>query len=240
MRRNTESQLTEKGIQTRQRIMDAAMDLFTQQGYDATTMRDISNAAGCSLGLAYRYFEQKESLAAALFERIYQNVPQQVEELAPGTLSDRYYSLMRLKMAELAPHRELTAALFGAAMRPSTQILVPGMSSGPLRAMLLASFHKVVADAIDRPKSPVAEALGTLLFAMHFLMLLFWLYDRTPSHRASDLMLDFMREAFKMIRPMMIMPLVSKAILKLADLMLMIFGSRADDVRADNLARTGD
>lgn len=43
-------------------ILHGAMELFTRYGYDATSMRDIARELNISLGLCYRYFENKEQL----------------------------------------------------------------------------------------------------------------------------------------------------------------------------------
>lgn len=51
---------------TRPRIREAAARLFSKAGYDAVTMRGIGAEAGLSAGALYRYFPDKESLAAAL------------------------------------------------------------------------------------------------------------------------------------------------------------------------------
>ena len=55
---------TAKAEQTRAGIVDAAMRLFRENGYDATTMRAIADEAGVSLGSAYYYFSGKEELFA--------------------------------------------------------------------------------------------------------------------------------------------------------------------------------
>ena len=39
-----------KGEQTREEILDSALELFRQHGFDATTMRDIALTAGVALG----------------------------------------------------------------------------------------------------------------------------------------------------------------------------------------------
>src|ERR671920_2372972 len=52
--------LTPKALRTRERILEAALRLFAERGYEATTMRDVAREAGASLGLAYRYFASKE------------------------------------------------------------------------------------------------------------------------------------------------------------------------------------
>jgi AcrR family transcriptional regulator len=48
--------LTPKARRSRERILEAALELFAERGYGATTMRDVAREAGASLGLAYRYF----------------------------------------------------------------------------------------------------------------------------------------------------------------------------------------
>lgn len=62
--------LTAKGRATRARIVDAALRLFAKRGYEAATMRDIAEAADCSLGLAYRYFSGKDALVLELYRRL--------------------------------------------------------------------------------------------------------------------------------------------------------------------------
>ncbi len=51
---------------TRQLIVDAAMQLFLQHGYDATTMEDVAAHAGIGSSTLYRYFPTKDQLGTAL------------------------------------------------------------------------------------------------------------------------------------------------------------------------------
>ena len=46
----------------RKQILDAAILLFDQQGFSATKISDISEQAGISKGLVYRYFNSKEEI----------------------------------------------------------------------------------------------------------------------------------------------------------------------------------
>ena len=55
---------TPKGQQTRSNILETALGLFQERGYDQTTMRAIATEAGVSLGNAYYYFASKEVLIA--------------------------------------------------------------------------------------------------------------------------------------------------------------------------------
>ncbi|WKN45911.1 TetR/AcrR family transcriptional regulator [Tunicatimonas pelagia] len=52
----------------RQQIFRTALILFSQKGYDQTSMRDIANHADISLGLTYNYFKNKKALLIAIVE----------------------------------------------------------------------------------------------------------------------------------------------------------------------------
>ena len=51
---------------TRQRILDAAADLFIEQGYAGTSVRDISERMGMTKGSLYYHFASKEDVLNAL------------------------------------------------------------------------------------------------------------------------------------------------------------------------------
>jgi AcrR family transcriptional regulator len=47
---------------TRELILDAAIDLFAEQGYDESTLDDVAERAGVSISTLYRYFPSKDLL----------------------------------------------------------------------------------------------------------------------------------------------------------------------------------
>jgi AcrR family transcriptional regulator len=57
-----------KAQRTRAAILDAAARLFWEQGYQATSVGDVANAAGVSLGTVYQYFRDRSDLVAALLQ----------------------------------------------------------------------------------------------------------------------------------------------------------------------------
>ena len=54
---------------TRQRILDAAMDLFSEVGYAAAGLGEIIERAGMTKGALYHHFDSKEALATAIIEQ---------------------------------------------------------------------------------------------------------------------------------------------------------------------------
>ena len=53
----------------RSQILDAALICFAKHGFHQASMHDISAEAGISVGLIYRYFENKEAVISAMADR---------------------------------------------------------------------------------------------------------------------------------------------------------------------------
>jgi AcrR family transcriptional regulator len=53
----------------REAILDAAGEVFTTKGFDATRMDDVARAAGIAKGLLYKHFASKDALFDALVDR---------------------------------------------------------------------------------------------------------------------------------------------------------------------------
>lgn len=62
----------------RQEILDGAMRLFSEKGYDRTSISDISKFLGISQGLCYRYFKSKEEIFESAIDEYANNI---VEEM---------------------------------------------------------------------------------------------------------------------------------------------------------------
>jgi len=101
-------ELTPKARRTRERILEAALALFAEKGYEATTMRDIAKEAGASLGLAYRYYASKEEFALVLYLRLAEESREWAREgLSGGTVAERFEQAMLAKLDQVEPYRGL-------------------------------------------------------------------------------------------------------------------------------------
>jgi TetR/AcrR family transcriptional regulator, transcriptional repressor for nem operon len=81
-------------VSQRARILDAAMHALHEQGFNATGVQDITDAAGVPKGSFYNHFESKEVLGAAALDRYFQE--RTCERM--GVLSDTTLSpLVRLQ-----------------------------------------------------------------------------------------------------------------------------------------------
>jgi AcrR family transcriptional regulator len=60
------------GVSTRERILDVALDLFTDQGFDGTSMREIAGRLRITKPSIYYHFASKEEILMALHMRMHQ------------------------------------------------------------------------------------------------------------------------------------------------------------------------
>lgn len=56
--------------QTRKQIVDAAFELFANEGYSKTSIAAVAEKAGISKGLIYHYFDSKEAILEAIFDQL--------------------------------------------------------------------------------------------------------------------------------------------------------------------------
>jgi TetR/AcrR family transcriptional repressor of uid operon len=64
----------EPGIDRHSQILEAAIVCFAKRGFHQASMHDISAEAGISVGLIYRYFENKEAVISAMADRHKQEI----------------------------------------------------------------------------------------------------------------------------------------------------------------------
>ncbi len=111
---------TDKGEQTRSRIMETALDMFCERGYEETTMRAIAEHAGVALGNTYYYFRSKEQLIQAFYERIHQETLAACRPVLDKQrgLEARLIGVMRSMQAVIEPYQPLFGILFKTAADP--------------------------------------------------------------------------------------------------------------------------
>ena len=64
----TEEQLTKIKDERKRKILECALKVFCEKGYDGTTINDIVKKAKCSHGLFYHYFDSKKSIFDSITE----------------------------------------------------------------------------------------------------------------------------------------------------------------------------
>lgn len=76
-----ETSPSKQGQQTRARVLDVAAELFTQYGYDKTSLRDIAERLGITKAALYYYFERKKDILLELHLRLHAVANDLLDEL---------------------------------------------------------------------------------------------------------------------------------------------------------------
>src|ERR1700733_12503243 len=91
---------TPKAEETGLKILDAALALFRQEGFDAATMRGIAEKAQVATGAAYYYYPSKDAIVMDFYRRSCAEMQPKIEaalEHASG-LKARLQELIRVKL----------------------------------------------------------------------------------------------------------------------------------------------
>jgi len=93
---------------TRERILDVALDLFTEKGFDRTSLREIAERLGFTKAALYYHFASKDDILMALHMRIHQVGRDKLEELVHGKVSlASWQSLITAVLDQMLSQRKL-------------------------------------------------------------------------------------------------------------------------------------
>jgi TetR/AcrR family transcriptional regulator, fatty acid metabolism regulator protein len=155
---------TRRSARTRERIIEAATEVFARRGVHGTRVADIAERAGIAYGLVYHHFRNKEEILSAIFAERWAQYVAYLEELArtPAPFRERMRRLIHFwvetyrhdndlmtvmineitRSYEFLESHDITAVL--AAFDPIERIIVEGRANGEVRADLDARLATYV------------------------------------------------------------------------------------------------
>ena len=191
-KRKEKTTKTLKGDQTKALILETALEMFIERGYDETTMRAIAQKAGVSLGNAYYYFRSKEFLIQAFYQRLHDShlavaLPALEHE---KTLKTRLLTVMRTKFDTMEPYHQFAGVLFKTAAHPQSPLNPFADETDPVREAGIKVFETVLEGTKARIPNDLRAELPYLLWVYSMGIVLFWIHDASPKHRRTYRMID--------------------------------------------------
>ena len=170
---------TSKGEQTRAVILETALELFREKGYEETTMRAIAERAGLALGNTYYYFRSKEHLIQAFYGRTHEvRLESSIALLEKERdLKKRLLGIMRDMIEKIEPYHRFAGVLFRTAADPQSPLNPFSRESAPIRDESVALFARVVEGSNVRVPKDLKAELPYLLWVYHMGIILFWIHD---------------------------------------------------------------
>lgn len=158
MAKETNDPIQEQLIAARRnQILDAAATVFSEKGFERTTIKAVAKAAGIADGTIYIYFSNKSALLMGIFERmksafIQEHMPPNPEnldfrsfihttlKLPLMALKKDHFALFRIVVSEMLVNEELRAQCY-------QQVLQPSIEGGELYFQSLAKVGISAGDA---------------------------------------------------------------------------------------------
>jgi AcrR family transcriptional regulator len=183
---------TTKGSQTRARILESALTLFLERGYEETTMRAVADAAGVSLGNAYYYFESKEQLVQAFYERSHR---EHVDACEPLLAKERDFrrrllATITAKIDTSEPYHRFSGVLFRSAADPLSPLNPFSGASAHVREEAVALMGTVIDGSTLSPPPDLRKELPYLLWLYEMGVILFWIFDTSRDRTRTRVLVD--------------------------------------------------
>jgi AcrR family transcriptional regulator len=173
----------QKAYETKNRLIDSALKVFSSKGFDSSTTKDIAKEAGITDGLIYHYFSSKEELLWAVIDKhtlnhdLKQTSMQSSVDMPLEVLLNRYFiQLLNL----LKSKEELIVMFFGEAQRNPEirKHLMKIIEEG------LNPLYSLVKGRVSMDENYIRAAVKNIQIAIVMYFLLYDRFNSSESQRA--------------------------------------------------------
>lgn len=180
-----------KSEETRTRILEAALAVFGERGFERATMRDIATEAGVATGAAYYYFDSKDAIVMAFYERAQAFMHPHIEAALDQaeTLEDGLRTIIQTKFDYFGPNRRLLAALTSH-IDPDHPLSPFSVETASIREQDISSFERAARESKVKLPDTVGPYLGRLLWMYQMGLILFWVYDKSEGQSRTQFLYD--------------------------------------------------
>jgi AcrR family transcriptional regulator len=207
---------------TRARILETALRLFREKGFDATTMRDIATACDMAVGTAYHHFESKEAIVGAYYDFVQREHLRRVTEFntKKHTLKQRLEQAFTSKLEIVGGDQKLLSVIMRFIGEADHPLSIFGAATQRLRDEGTQTFTVALGD--EALPADLRDLTPTLLWTLHMGMLLYFLHDKTGGERTrklSNSALDLVLQLFNLVRLPIVQPMLKPVFKKVRTLL---------------------
>lgn len=175
--------LTPVQRQRRQRIVDAAVGLAAEGGYDAVQMREVALRADVALGTLYRYFASKEHLLVSALAEHVADLRGRLVERPPRGEDDAGRVMDVIKRVTRALQREpnVISAMLKSLISSGAGVEEAVLPIGGQMTAIVVSAMRHSPETVERDRA-VAEVIQQVWLAS----LLWWVAGRAPARQVEE------------------------------------------------------
>jgi AcrR family transcriptional regulator len=223
---------TLKSMETRSRILEAALTVFRKRGFEDATMREIAAEAKMATGAAYYYFDGKDALVLAFYERSQAEMTPEIDRrlTAANTLEQRLQSLIGYRLEYFAPNRKLLGAL-SAHTDPAHPLSPFSKETSGIRDQDVGFFCRIVDDSKVKLPKNIAPYLPHLLWLYQMGLILFWVYDRSAGQTRTKVLFEKTLKMLVVTLRLAALPIMRPLHRLAAELLQVMYGGSVEDER---------
>jgi AcrR family transcriptional regulator len=164
--------LTPKQEARRTRVIQAALELASEGGYDAVQMRDVATRAGVAMGTVYRYFSSKDQLLVECLGEVAHELQTglQRQPASGEDTADRVVEVLRRAIRALERDPNVASALVTALASLSSDDPAGLESAQGVYGLV----REILTDAMDGHDQPEREAIIRTLGHVWLASLITW------------------------------------------------------------------
>jgi AcrR family transcriptional regulator len=165
----------------RQRVIDAAMALGLDGGYDAVQMRDVAAQADVAMGTVYRYFTSKDHLLAATLVYWVEQLAVRIEQHPPqgDQPADRVLEVLDRALRAMGRQPRLVAAVF-------TSLSSPDPAAVGCQQQITLLMEGIIAGAMGEPALPDMSERARMIGHVWYSALVGWINGWSTMARVHD------------------------------------------------------
>jgi AcrR family transcriptional regulator len=201
---------TPKAEETGRKILESALELFRQKGFEPTTMRDIAQKAEVATGAAYYYYPSKDAIVADFYQRSCTEMQPRIEaalEHAKG-LEKRLHELIAVKLTYFAPNRGVLRSLLRNGADPRHPLSPFSPDTAAIRDIDIAWFRRILTDCGMRIPRDLEPHLPGVLWFFQMGVIFFWVIDDSPKQARTARLLELATRSVVFLLRLSALPLM--------------------------------
>jgi len=165
----------------RQRVVDAAMELGLEGGYEAVQMRDVAARAHVAMGTVYRYFSSKDHLLAAALVHWVEQLDLRLAQAPPRglTAAERVLDVLDRALRAMGRQPRLVAAVFASLASADPMAVECQQQMGEL-------MDGIISRAIGEPQPPDRDDRSRVIGHVWYSSLVGWVNGWSDMDRVHD------------------------------------------------------
>jgi AcrR family transcriptional regulator len=180
-------------VQTRARILEAAVDVITEKGFKSASMREIAQRAKVGDATIYNYFPSKDKLVYGYCEDVQRRVMatlRGIDKFHEYTLGEQLQQLVDVELQTWLPAREFLQEVFKLTFYSPVAAYEHLDETRSLNVRMVVDLLDAAIEAGEIPEQPYRELLPRLFWDYQTGVLAYWLKDDSEGFANTTQLVD--------------------------------------------------